>query len=447
MPKYTEEELIEKLKTWAKKHGKNPSQIDINKDKTMPNAGTYLYRFGSFNEAKYIAGLEPYEYQARKNFKEEELLERLKKWQEIHGKSPTERDLQKDKDMPSVGTYRYHFGTFNNAKKKAGLETFNEDSELNHVDGILKEWQRGRRGELAEESIKEYLRNLMRFKEYIEGKDQTLQTMKFEDIKDYILDICELYSKSTIITKFATIMNFLQYFKRKTIIERRKEKSPFDDATIGFADTFFKRHIKIIEDDSARDPALTKEEVEIIKEKLKDHPFLDTIFRLDLNFGLRSNEFHMIKAKEGVIRDRKQARKDDIWIDLSAGQLLIYRKKTRMAHLVALTTEMIQLIKKQLMLRKSYGVTHEYLFFSKTRRILKKYSIYRYYNEISEISSITVTSHKVRRTMATLLDEAGVPHAIIRHRIGHKPKDTTEHYKRYSLETRKKILEERVGIL
>lgn len=126
---------------------------------------------------------------------------------------------------------------------------------------------------------------------------------------------------------------------------------------------------------------------------------------------------------------------------------MIYRNKTRRPHLVALTQGMLRLVKKQLKLRKLYRVNHEYLFFSKTGKRLTNNIVFTYYQKISDITGIKVTSHKVRRTMSTMLEKRGVPHGIIRFRIGHKPKDTTQYYQRYPINERQEILEEKVRIL
>jgi len=102
---------------------------------------------------------------------------------------------------------------------------------------------------------------------------------------------------------------------------------------------------------------------------------------------------------------------------------------------------MKRLVKRQLKLRDSFGVKHEYLFFSKTRKYrLLSDTVHDHYQKISEITGIKITAHKVRRTMATLLEDR-VPHSIIRIRMGHAPKDTTGQYQRHAMQKRKKILQ------
>lgn len=446
---YNKEILMEKLKLWVKTHEKNPTSRDITNDPTMPSLKAYINHFGSFNEAKIIAGLEINENFAKITYTKEDLIKKLIEWKECHGKSPSTNDIDSDESMPSVRTFRNHFGSFNNAKCEAGLEIYIHDSELNHLDSIpiLNEWQNGRKGELEDTTITGYLRVLLRFDKFLKENNKSLSNMNFVDIKNYTFKIREIYAKSSMEQEFNAIMNFLNFFYRKAKIEKKIAKSPFDESTLIITESFFQKQFKKMEDDRNVEPALTREEVNKIKKKLKQYPLLDVMFRLDLNLGLRASEFAKIKINEGKINSRNEARDNDVWIDLSSGILMIYRRKVRRPHLVALTKKMILLVKKQLMLRKHYDVAHNFLFFSKQGKQLRSHLIYIYYQEISDLVGFRVTSHRVRRTMATMLDEAGVPHAIIRNRMGHSPRDITEKYKHYSIKKQVEILEEKVGIL
>ena len=440
-PKYTEEELLELLKAWAKKHNKSPSARDINKDESMPDVTTYKRRFGSFNKVKQLAGLEIIDF----SYTDEELLKLLKEWSKANKKSPSINDINKDESMPNVSTYIRHFGSFNRVKELAGLEIFEYDSELNYVSSLLEEWKNGRYGEISESTLDSYLRHLKDLEEFLEENGKTLKELSIIDIKNYVLLVKGNYAKNSMSQKFNAIRNFLKFFLRKGIIE--KTEPLFDLAMIEYVDGFFRKQMKQMEDDAVEDEALSEEEVKIIKEKLKDYPMFQIMFILDLNLGLRASEFCKIKTNEGTIRNRKQARKNDIWIDLNRGILMIYRGKSKRPHLVALTEEMKTLVKKQLLLRKLYGVTHEFLFFSKKGNPLRKNRIIMYYGEISKITGIKVTSHKVRRTMATLFEKKGVPHSIIQKRMGHSPKDITQEYQRYPIEEKIEILDKKIGIL
>ncbi|WP_287582230.1 homing endonuclease associated repeat-containing protein [Candidatus Borrarchaeum sp.] len=440
---YTKEELLEKLRNWADKHGKSPTQREIEKDSSMPSYVTYIRAFGCFNNAKKMLGLKV--NNSRRQYTNEELIDKLKEWAEKHGRSPESDDLDKDKTMPSSNTYWRIFGSVNNAKKLANLPIFTFDSKLNHTGELLKEWRNERKGELLENSIINYLKTLQPFEEFLNERGKEIQDLKIDDIEDYFLKIKDMYTRYTLRIKFTAFRNFFDFILRKAIIE---ETEPLIDIkTIELARIFFKRLIRTIDDDRIEDCALTEKDVIIIKEKLKDYPMLHNLFILDLNLGLRASEFAKIKVTKGFIKNTKQASKGDIWIDLNRGIMMIYRSKTRRPHLVSLTKEMKGVVEKQLLLRKLHGIEHEYFFFSKRGYPLQKDNIFTYYKEISTITGIKVTSHKVRRTMSTMLEKRGVPHALIRMRMGHIPKDGTQLYQRYSIEERQEIMEEKIGIL
>ncbi len=442
---YTKEELIQKLVEWANIHKKSPTIRDIYNDKSMPSTLTYIDHFGSFNKAKELVGLEVNKYRKEVTYTKEELIQKLAEWANIHKKSPSARNILKDKSMPSLLTYVNHFGTFNKAKKLAGLEIFEHDSELNYVKGLLRGWKEERTDELSDTTVESYLRILLDLKKFLEKNGKKMEEMTFQDIKSYIFEIKNFYAKKTMSLIFIAIKNFLDFILHKAIIEKRDPQ--IDESTIERVKVFFKKQCIQMEYDSEETPALSEEEVEIIKEKLRNYPLFDNLFRLDLNLGLRASEFLKIKVSEGTILNRKQARKGDVWIDLSRGILMIYRRKTKRPHLVALTSDMIELVKKQLTLRKRYCVQHEFLFFSKTGKPLRRDRVIDYYREISEIVGFKITSHKVRRTMSTMLEKRRVPHSIIRIRMGHGPMDGTQLYQRYPIRERQKILAERVGVL
>ena len=442
MPKkHTKEQLLELLRKWTKKHKRSPTMRDINNDKEMPSVSPYIKYFGSFNKGKELAGVEIY----RPSYTKEQLLELLRKWTKKHKRSPSAKDIENDESIPPLRTYANHFGSFNNAKKLADLEIFQHDSKLNHVEGLLKEWKLGICGEIKDVTITNYLKVLIRLEDFLKENGKTLQNMTVIDLKNFVLSIRDKYTKNTMKGVFQAIRNFLKYFLRKAIME--ETKPIFKLAMIEQVELLFKKQLKQMEDDSEEEPALSEKEVEIIKAKLKEYPFLDVMFRLDLNLGLRACEFCKIKITEGKIKTKRQARRNDIWLDLDKGVLMIYREKTKKPHLVALTEEMNTLIKKQLILRKLYGVSHSFLFFSKRGKPLKSQSVQCYYRQISRIVAFRVTSHKVRRTMSTLLEKRGVPHSITLKRMGHAPTDMTRFYQKYPIDEKKEILEEKVGIL
>ena len=57
MKKYTKEQLIFYLKKYSKELKKTPTIKDINKNKKVPSSSTYMKRFGSWNNSLKKAGL------------------------------------------------------------------------------------------------------------------------------------------------------------------------------------------------------------------------------------------------------------------------------------------------------------------------------------------------------------------------------------------------------
>ena len=442
---YTKDELLQKLRDWAKEHNKSPTSNEILRDFDMPHPTTYIKFFGTWNKAKEEAGLKIFQLGREKVYTNSDLIRKLQEWAKKHGKSPTIKEIDEDDSMPDPFTYRIAFGTWNKAKEIAGLDIFEYESKLEDVGELLKEWLEERKGEISENTIDSYLRTLYTLEEFLNERSKRMSELDLENFKEYVLEIKEKYSLQTLKMKFSALRNFLEFVLRKALLER---KTPLIDAAIiEQMKIFLKKQLRTVEDDKVEAVSLTDEEVEQIKEKLKDYPFYDIFFRLDLNLGLRATEFKYIKIKQGKIENKKQARINDVWIDMNQGRLLIYRQKTRKRHLVSLTEEMKQLIEQQLSLRELYNVKHEYLFFSKTGGRMSRSRVFDYYEEISDIVGLKVTSHKVRRTMATLLGKRGIEHIIVRDRLGHKPSTLTGEYQRYPIDERLKILQEKVGIL
>ena len=263
MPKkHTKEQLLELLRKWTKKHKRSPTMRDINNDKEMPSVSPYIKYFGSFNKGKELAGVEIY----RPSYTKEQLLELLRKWTKKHKRSPSAKDIENDESIPPLRTYANHFGSFNNAKKLADLEIFQHDSKLNHVEGLLKEWKLGICGEIEDVTITNYLKVLIRLEDFLKENGKTLQNMTVIDLKNFVLSIRDKYTKNTMKGVFQAIRNFLKYFLRKAIME--ETKPIFKLAMIEQVELLFKKQLKQMEDDSEEEPALSEKEVEIIKAKL-----------------------------------------------------------------------------------------------------------------------------------------------------------------------------------
>jgi len=339
-----------------------------------------------------------------------------------------------------MSTYRKVFGSLEEAQREAGVEVYKYKSRFDNAGKLIKEFRKSREKEgLKKSTIKIHLITLKDLEDFLEQRGKKLRGFSLKDLQDFVFTMKDQYSRKTLKVKLAAIRNFFKFILRKARLE--KTEPLIDESIMIEVDSLTKRILRLKEDDNEEKEALTEEEVSEIKEKLKTQKFFLMLFEIGLNLGLRASEYKYIKAKEGRIESKKQARKEDIWIDLEEGLIRVYRQKSNKTFLLLLTEEMKRLVKRQLKLRDSFGVKHEYLFFSKTRKYrLLSDTVHDYYQKISEITGIRITAHKVRRTMATLLEDR-VPHSIIRIRMGHAPKDTTGQYQRHAMQKRKKILQ------
>src|SRR4030095_3430344 len=86
--------------------------------KTRVHPQTVIEHFGSWNEAKRSAGLVPRRFATR-----EELLDLLRGLGEELGRIPTARDIEEHRGrMPSKSLYWHTFGSLANALREAGFD-------------------------------------------------------------------------------------------------------------------------------------------------------------------------------------------------------------------------------------------------------------------------------------------------------------------------------------
>ena len=117
--RYTDEQILEELAASAKRLGKSPTMREFAADpETTVHPQTVIEHFGSWNEAKRKAGLVPRRFATR-----EELLELLKGLGEELGRIPTARDIEEHRGrMPSKSLYWHTFGSLANALREAGFD-------------------------------------------------------------------------------------------------------------------------------------------------------------------------------------------------------------------------------------------------------------------------------------------------------------------------------------
>jgi hypothetical protein len=87
---------------------------------------TVIEHFGTWNAAKRAAGLFPRRFLTR-----EELLEQLRGLGEELGRPPTARDLAaRRRSLPSASLYAHTFGSLANALREAGFEVLQGEERL-----------------------------------------------------------------------------------------------------------------------------------------------------------------------------------------------------------------------------------------------------------------------------------------------------------------------------
>jgi hypothetical protein len=117
--RYSDEHILRELTECAKRIGKSPTMREFEADpETTVHPQTVIEHFGSWNAAKRKAGLVPRRFASR-----DELLMLLRKLGDELGRIPTAKDIEARKGtMPSKSLYWHTFGSLNNALKEAGFD-------------------------------------------------------------------------------------------------------------------------------------------------------------------------------------------------------------------------------------------------------------------------------------------------------------------------------------
>jgi hypothetical protein len=117
--RYSDEAILAELKSCAARLGRSPTMREFASDtKTRVHPQTVIEHFGSWNEAKRRAGLVPRRFATR-----EELLDLLRGLGERLGRTPTAKDLDAARrSMPSKSLYWHTFGSLTNALREAGFD-------------------------------------------------------------------------------------------------------------------------------------------------------------------------------------------------------------------------------------------------------------------------------------------------------------------------------------
>jgi Homing endonuclease associated repeat len=117
--RYSDEQILQELRAHARRLGKSPTIKEFAADpQTGVHPQTVIEHFGTWNAAKRAAGLVPRRFATR-----DELLQVLRALGEELGRLPTARDLDERRgQMPSKSLYWHTFGSLTAALREAGYD-------------------------------------------------------------------------------------------------------------------------------------------------------------------------------------------------------------------------------------------------------------------------------------------------------------------------------------
>jgi hypothetical protein len=117
--RYSDEQILSELRSHAARLGRSPTMKEFAADpETHVHPQTVIEHFGTWNAAKRAAGLVPRRFATR-----EELLEVLRALGQELGRMPTARDLDDRRGrMPSKSLYWHTFGSLSAALREAGYD-------------------------------------------------------------------------------------------------------------------------------------------------------------------------------------------------------------------------------------------------------------------------------------------------------------------------------------
>jgi hypothetical protein len=125
--RYSDEEILAELRAAAERAGRSPTMREFAQDpEARVHPQTVIEHFGTWNAAKRAAGLFPRRFLTR-----DELLEQLRGLGDELGRTPTARDLgARRRSLPSASLYAHTFGSLGNALREAGFEVLQGEERL-----------------------------------------------------------------------------------------------------------------------------------------------------------------------------------------------------------------------------------------------------------------------------------------------------------------------------
>ena len=117
--RYTDEQILAELRACAERLGRSPTMKEFAADReTHVHPQTVIEHFGTWNAAKRDAGLVPRRFATR-----EELVAQLRRLGDELGRVPTAQDIRERRGtMPSASLYWHTFGSLSTALREAGFD-------------------------------------------------------------------------------------------------------------------------------------------------------------------------------------------------------------------------------------------------------------------------------------------------------------------------------------
>jgi len=117
--RYGDEEILEELRRSAERLGRSPTMKEFAADPAARvHPQTAVEHFGTWNAAKRAAGLLPRRFATR-----EELVGQLRRLGDELGRVPTAQDIRARRgSMPSASLYWHTFGSLTTALREAGFD-------------------------------------------------------------------------------------------------------------------------------------------------------------------------------------------------------------------------------------------------------------------------------------------------------------------------------------
>lgn len=147
--RYTDEEILAELRSSAARLGRSPTMREFAADaEASVHPQTVIEHFGTWNAAKRAAGLQPRRFISR-----EELVEQLRELGEELGRTPTVRDIEERRGRMASKSLIWHtFGSLATALKEAGFDVPVGEERLERAiaDGAVLARELGHLPKMAE---------------------------------------------------------------------------------------------------------------------------------------------------------------------------------------------------------------------------------------------------------------------------------------------------------